>query len=366
MLDEVRLIRRLAAQPAMRDVIEEEMLPGPKIATDAELAADIRARAGSIFHASCTCRMGPDPQRQRRRPSASCTWPRRPAGDRRVDLPECDLGQHQRADHDGGRERRCDGSGGLGNQTAPTLTFPVKDGRGADVAASPLPCSHAALRLPCRPSNTLASTSTPLRMARGSMALTPSTRPFSAIGSMQNRPIGDTTMPAASARSARRPRPCRGEAKRAGDVETGRRARSIEQPAERAVGRVVKGLVALAIDVAHAAQMRGEMALLDEGREHRLDARRHALQEGAGYPLEDRHQRFRGKIEAEPQRREHRLREGADIDHALGMVGALQRRQRPPVIAELAVIIVLDDPGVTLVGGAEQVDAAPAGSSRRR
>ena len=61
MLDEVRLIRRLASQPALRDVIEEEMLPGPKIATDAELGADIRARAGSIFHASCTCRMGPDP-----------------------------------------------------------------------------------------------------------------------------------------------------------------------------------------------------------------------------------------------------------------------------------------------------------------
>jgi choline dehydrogenase len=61
MLDEVRLIRRIAAQPAMRDLIAEEMKPGPAAVSDADLEADIRARAGSIFHASCTCRMGPDP-----------------------------------------------------------------------------------------------------------------------------------------------------------------------------------------------------------------------------------------------------------------------------------------------------------------
>lgn len=61
MVEEVRLIRRIAAQPAMRDLIEAEMQPGPAVAADAELAADIRARAGSVFHASCTCRMGPDP-----------------------------------------------------------------------------------------------------------------------------------------------------------------------------------------------------------------------------------------------------------------------------------------------------------------
>ena len=52
------------------------------------------------------------------------------------------------------------------------------------------------------------------------------------------------------------------------------------------------------------------------------------------------------------------MREGADIDDALGVVGALQRRQRAAVIAELAVVIVLDDPGVALIGGGEQLGAA--------
>ncbi len=58
----VRLIRRIAAQPAMRDVIEEEMKPGPSVVSAADLNADIRTRSGSVFHASCTCRMGPDPR----------------------------------------------------------------------------------------------------------------------------------------------------------------------------------------------------------------------------------------------------------------------------------------------------------------
>jgi choline dehydrogenase len=60
MLEGVRLIRRIAAQPAMRAVIEEEMKPGPATQSDADLVADIRQRCGSVFHASCTCRMGPD------------------------------------------------------------------------------------------------------------------------------------------------------------------------------------------------------------------------------------------------------------------------------------------------------------------
>jgi choline dehydrogenase len=58
----VRLIRRIAAQPAMRELIDEEIKPGAAVTTEPELEADIRARAGSIFHASCTCRMGPDPR----------------------------------------------------------------------------------------------------------------------------------------------------------------------------------------------------------------------------------------------------------------------------------------------------------------
>lgn len=60
MLSGVRLIRRIAEQPAMRDLIVEEMKPGKPTQSEDELIADIRARAGSVFHPSCTCRMGPD------------------------------------------------------------------------------------------------------------------------------------------------------------------------------------------------------------------------------------------------------------------------------------------------------------------
>lgn len=60
MLAGVRLIRTIAEQPAMRAVILDEMKPGPSIRNEADLVADIRTRSGSVFHASCTCRMGPD------------------------------------------------------------------------------------------------------------------------------------------------------------------------------------------------------------------------------------------------------------------------------------------------------------------
>lgn len=60
MLSSVRLIRKVAEQPAMREVIMEEMQPGPAVQSEEALVADIRARSGSVFHASCTCRMGPD------------------------------------------------------------------------------------------------------------------------------------------------------------------------------------------------------------------------------------------------------------------------------------------------------------------
>jgi choline dehydrogenase len=61
MIDGVRLVRRIAAQPAMAALIQEELTPGNAVQTNEELANDIRNRAGSVFHASCTCRMGPDP-----------------------------------------------------------------------------------------------------------------------------------------------------------------------------------------------------------------------------------------------------------------------------------------------------------------
>ncbi len=60
MLDAVKFLRTIAAQPAMASVIAEEILPGPKVQTDDELIADFRLRSGTVYHPVSTCRMGPD------------------------------------------------------------------------------------------------------------------------------------------------------------------------------------------------------------------------------------------------------------------------------------------------------------------
>lgn len=62
MLAGLHLIRRIASRPAMRELIAEELVPGNGTTADEALVEDMRARAGSVFHASCTCRMGPDPR----------------------------------------------------------------------------------------------------------------------------------------------------------------------------------------------------------------------------------------------------------------------------------------------------------------
>jgi choline dehydrogenase len=38
----------------------EELRPGPAVLSDQDLIADIRQRSGTVYHPSCTCRMGPD------------------------------------------------------------------------------------------------------------------------------------------------------------------------------------------------------------------------------------------------------------------------------------------------------------------
>jgi choline dehydrogenase len=60
MLAAVKFLRRIAAQPAMARLIKEELRPGPEVVTDEALIADFRARSGTVYHPSCTCRMGQD------------------------------------------------------------------------------------------------------------------------------------------------------------------------------------------------------------------------------------------------------------------------------------------------------------------
>lgn len=60
MLAAVKFLRHIAAQPAMAALVKEELRPGPKVQSDEELIHDFRARSGTVYHPSCTCRMGQD------------------------------------------------------------------------------------------------------------------------------------------------------------------------------------------------------------------------------------------------------------------------------------------------------------------
>lgn len=56
----IAFARRLAATPPLRDYVAEEILPGPRYATDADLLAFARSDGATIFHPAGTCRMGID------------------------------------------------------------------------------------------------------------------------------------------------------------------------------------------------------------------------------------------------------------------------------------------------------------------
>lgn len=55
-----RVLRRIAAAKPLAAVIEAERLPGESVHCDADVLADFRHRAGSVFHPCGTCAMGPD------------------------------------------------------------------------------------------------------------------------------------------------------------------------------------------------------------------------------------------------------------------------------------------------------------------
>jgi choline dehydrogenase len=63
MVEGSRLMRRLAATPALSALIDEELQPGAAVASEADFADDARKRAGTVFHPCGTCIMGPDPAR---------------------------------------------------------------------------------------------------------------------------------------------------------------------------------------------------------------------------------------------------------------------------------------------------------------
>jgi choline dehydrogenase len=56
----LKLLRGIMEQPAMQHYIAEERVPGPKVASDADLLAFARAAGTTVFHPTSTCRMGAD------------------------------------------------------------------------------------------------------------------------------------------------------------------------------------------------------------------------------------------------------------------------------------------------------------------
>ena len=61
MVDGVKIMRRIQAQSPFRDMWCREVVPGPDVHTDDEILDTIRKTGSTVYHATCTCRMGRDP-----------------------------------------------------------------------------------------------------------------------------------------------------------------------------------------------------------------------------------------------------------------------------------------------------------------
>jgi choline dehydrogenase len=56
----LRAVRRLFAAPALKPYFVGEILPGAAVQSDDELLHYLRQTGSTVFHATCTCKMGPD------------------------------------------------------------------------------------------------------------------------------------------------------------------------------------------------------------------------------------------------------------------------------------------------------------------
>ncbi len=57
----LQFLRRLFAAPALAKYVVAETAPGAGLQSDDELLDYARRTGTTVFHASCSCRMGPDP-----------------------------------------------------------------------------------------------------------------------------------------------------------------------------------------------------------------------------------------------------------------------------------------------------------------
>lgn len=61
-VDGLKRLREIMRAPAIKPYVKAEEMPGPGVNTDAEWLEFSRAMGSTIFHVSCTCRMGQDPR----------------------------------------------------------------------------------------------------------------------------------------------------------------------------------------------------------------------------------------------------------------------------------------------------------------
>lgn len=62
LVDGVQLARDIINQPAMREFVGEEFVPGPAARTRSNILRFVQGLSETEFHPSCTCRMGTDEQ----------------------------------------------------------------------------------------------------------------------------------------------------------------------------------------------------------------------------------------------------------------------------------------------------------------
>ena len=61
MLAAVKFLREIASHEPLKSLMAEELRPGPQVTSDEAMIHDFKQRSGTVYHHSCTCRMGPDP-----------------------------------------------------------------------------------------------------------------------------------------------------------------------------------------------------------------------------------------------------------------------------------------------------------------
>ena len=110
-----RLMQAIARTRAMQNLIREPLAPDLLRMSDADLIADFRARAATVYHPVGTCRMGrprraqcagPKPAGLRGRPHTARARDGALARRRCLGFSDGHLGQHQRTDAHGGSEGR--------------------------------------------------------------------------------------------------------------------------------------------------------------------------------------------------------------------------------------------------------------------